>query len=466
MRVFIVLLILFSLKTAALEVSNENGVLKILNIPHVLQKPDFCGEACAEMVFTTTGHKLTQDDFFNASKLDPVKGRGCYAAELFAGMKALGIDPGTGWFQIPANSDKGLQRLWDSIVKKLRVGIPVIICSRYSDKPYSSEHFRLIVGYDSNTDEVLFHEPAEKNAAYRRMKLSYLMKIWPLKYRRNKWTVIVFNFDVNKKPEIKKVDGFSNADYAQHILKLKEKLPQNFNIVIQPPFVVVGNHDLKTVRQLSDSTVKWSVDKLKKQFFKKDPESILDIWLFKDKQTYEFYNKKLFGSAPGTPYGYYSPAHKSLVMNISTGGGTLVHEIVHPFMESNFADCPSWFNEGLASLYEQSTDVKGRIVGLTNWRLKGLKEEISSKSLPTFKELLSTTSHQFYNSRRGDNYAQARYLCYYLQEKDLLQKFYKEFTANVKYDPTGYETLLEVLEVKDSAAFEAVWKKWVMNLKF
>ena len=34
-------------------------------------------------------------------------------------------------------------------------------------------------------------------------------------------------------------------------------------------------------------------------------------------------------------------------MNISTGGGTLVHEIVHPFIEANFPACPPWLNEGL-----------------------------------------------------------------------------------------------------------------------
>ena len=55
-------------------------------------------------------------------------------------------------------------------------------------------------------------------------------------------------------------------------------------------------------------------------------------------------------------------ADNALVMNIATGGGTLVHEIVHPFMEANFPACPSWFNEGLGSLYEQSGARDGRIV--------------------------------------------------------------------------------------------------------
>ena len=51
---------------------------------------------------------------------------------------------------------------------------------------------------------------------------------------------------------------------------------------------------------------------------------------------------------------------------VATGGGTLVHEIVHPFMRANFPECPAWFNEGMGSLYEQCSEVNGRIAGLTN----------------------------------------------------------------------------------------------------
>jgi len=89
------------------------------------------------------------------------------------------------------------------------------------------------------------------------------------------------------------------------------------------------------------------VEKLKKAYFTADPQEILDIWLFKDKTSYETHCKGLFGKTPDTPYGYFSAADKALVMNISTGGGTLVHEIVHPFVAANFPDCPAWFNEGL-----------------------------------------------------------------------------------------------------------------------
>ena len=116
--------------------------------------------------------------------------------------------------------------------------------------------------------------------------------------------------------------------------------------------------------------------KLKKDYFKQDPLHIIDIWLFKDKASYEKNCRKLIGTRPTTPYGFYSSTNRSLVMNISTGGGTLVHEIVHPFIESNFPECPSWFNEGLASLYEQCREENGKIWGLTNWRLRGLQIHI------------------------------------------------------------------------------------------
>ena len=122
----------------------------------------------------------------------------------------------------------------------------------------------------------------------------------------------------------------------------------------------------------------------------------------------------------------------ALVMNIATGGGTLVHEIVHPFMAANFAACPSWFNEGLASLYEQSGEEDGQIKGFVNWRLDGLQRTIRAGRLPTFETLCGTTTDEFYHHDKGANYGQARYLCLYLQEHGLLKKFYDEFRDSAK----------------------------------
>jgi hypothetical protein len=267
--------------------------------------------------------------------------------------------------------------------------------------------------------------------------------------------------------------GLTEADFTRHVseldVQIKKKLASpgahGFSIVIQKPFVVIGDEPSKVVQERAEDTVKWAVDRLKQDFFTKDPEQILDIWLFKDEASYEKHARLLFADTPSTPYGYYSPTHKALIMNISTGGGTLVHEIVHPFIEANFPACPPWLNEGLGSLYEQCGDVDGHIHGFTNWRLPGLQRAIEAKRVPSFKTLTEMDARAFYNDDKGTNYAQARYLCYYLQEKGVLRKFYQEFVTRQKEDPSGFKSLQKVLAKRDMQAFKIRWEKYVMGLR-
>ncbi len=261
--------------------------------------------------------------------------------------------------------------------------------------------------------------------------------------------------------------GSSNDQWKTRLAEVREQLPtEDFTIVRQSPFVVVGDEAPETVRARARGTVKWAVDNLKELYFDRDPEEVLVIWLFADRQSYRTNAKTLFGSIPDSPYGYYSPHYKALVMNIATGGGTLVHEIVHPFMQANFPHCPAWFNEGMGSLYEQSAERNGHMVGLTNWRLAGLQEAITNDRVPSFTTLLSTTADEFYNADPGTNYAQARYLCYYLQEKGLLVDFYKAFHKAHTKDPTGLKTLRKILSTDDLPKFQEEWEAWVMELSF
>jgi hypothetical protein len=256
------------------------------------------------------------------------------------------------------------------------------------------------------------------------------------------------------------------ADFDRHVAALKERVPAGFTILVQSPFVVIGDSSPEAVQQSAEHTVKWAVDKLKAAYFDRDPAEILDIWLFKDKASYEKYTQQLFHTQPDTPFGFFSHADRALVMNIATGGGTLVHEIVHAFMAANFPDAPAWFNEGLASLYEQCGDEDGKIHGYTNWRLAGLQEAIRKRRLPSFQSLCTSTDKDFYEADKGANYAQARYLCYYLQEHGLLGKFYRRFRVAQPGDRGGYRTLQEVLGRTDMATFQRQWEAWVLKLTF
>lgn len=443
------------------------GVI-VRDVPFVRQRPDFCGEACVEMYLRKLGHSIDQDQVFAASQLDPALGRGCYTADLERAVTNLGFRPGrVGSTVRVANLAEDMEANWKKLHGALVGGVPSIVCMRFDARPNTTEHFRLVLGYDPARDEVIFHDPAVKEGAYQRMARATFLDLWPLKYATQEWTLIRLQLDVAQIKTPAAARGFQPADYCQHIFDLKTKLPSdNFKLLIEPPFVVVGDEPIETIKERAADTIAWAVKRLKAEYFARDPDHIIDVWLFKDTDSYETNVERLWGEKPTTPYGYYSPANRALVMNISTGGGTLVHEIVHPFVRANFRECPDWLNEGLGSLYEQCGESGGRIRGRTNWRLAGLQKAIRSDRVPSFEHLCSQTGGKFYTADPGTNYSQARYLCYYLQERGLLKKFYHDFYANRRSDPTGYETLKSTLGAQDMNVFQTDWEAYVLKLKF
>jgi hypothetical protein len=439
----------------------------IEDVPHVVQKPDFCGEACAAMYLGKLGRQADQDYVFNESGVDPLRGRGCVTRELRTALTNIGFSVGQVWYRVaPDRADKELDGLWKQLYADLSAGVPSIVCMHYGPSEETSEHFRLVLGYESASDEVVYHEPAEPHGAYQRMHRRKLLSLWPLKYDAGQWTVVRMRLEPKTLKPYRAAEGFSPADYCQHVLAIKPKVPEGFTIRVERPFVVIGDESADVMHGRCKKTVRWAVEKLKAEYFSKDPRQILDIWLFQDDESYEKHAQELFRTKPDTPYGYYSEVDRALVMNISTGGGTLVHEIVHPFVAANFPGCPAWFNEGLGSLYEQAGEEDGKIHGYTNWRLPGLQKTIRAGRVSSFEKLLATTEREFYEEDKGTNYAQARYLCYYLQQQGLLNKFYHRFHAQRQRDPTGYATLCEVLGRKDLKEFQEEWEAFVLKLKF
>jgi hypothetical protein len=237
---------------------------------------------------------------------------------------------------------------------------------------------------------------------------------------------------------------------------------QGFTVVVEPPFVVIGDESPATVKHHATGILHWSIHLLEAEYFKARPGKLIEIWLFRNERTYRGGAKKFFGDEPDTPYGYYSTEHDAMVMNIGPGAGTLVHEVVHPYVEANFPAAPAWFNEGLASLYERPSEKKGHIWGLPNWRLPNLKKQITDNTLPGMTRLLGTSPDEFYNAP-FDGYAYARYLLLYLQDQGKLTAFYQRFVAD-KDDPTGRKALEAVLGEKLDS-FEPRWRRWAVALQ-
>jgi hypothetical protein len=434
-------------------------------VPHVRQRPDFCGEAAAASWLAALGAPVDQDGVFALSEMDPARGMGTTTRELATALGRLGFDIGPVRHSVSAGDPAAVEALFAEMHADLERRVPSIVCMHYDERPNTTEHFRLVLGYDAIADEVVYHEPAEERGAYRRMARDRFMALWPLKYDPARWTVVRFRLAGGARDVPARTAGFAPADYAQHVRRLRQRVPSWFNVLVEAPFVVVGDESPARVQQTAEQTVRWAVARLKRDFFAHDPERILDVFLFKNDRSYESHTESLFNERPSTPFGFYSSEHKALVMNIATGGGTLVHEIVHPFIEANYPGCPAWFNEGLGSLFEQSDDREGHIVGLTNWRLPGLQRSIRRGRLTSFRALTETTSHAFYEEDPGTNYAQSRYLLYYLQERGVLTRFYKEFVDHRFEDPTGYATLANVLG-EDPDGFQKRWEKYVLALHY
>lgn len=444
----------------------------IEQVPHVRQKPDFCGEACVEMWARHLGKTYDQDDVFAETGLDPALGRGAYTQELVRAIKRLGFAPPSVYAMVEASRPApGIAREFDKLHADLARGVPSIVCMHYDDRPHTTEHFRLIVGFDADRDEVIYMEPAEDNAGYRRMSRALFEKLWQLPSSDDTKRVLVrIPLASGKLVEPpRKPSAFSPADYAQHVMELKDKLAAKglgkVEIRIEDPFVVVG--DGTTAGLARDAkTVRWAADKLETDFFDHRPTKILDIYLFHDAASYERGVAKLATDPPSTPYGFYSRAAGGLFMNIATGGGTLVHELVHPYVEADFPDAPPWLNEGLGSLFEQSAEQGGHIVGLTNWRLAGLQRAIAKGSVPKIRALTHLGDHEFYADDTGVDYAASRYLLYFVQEKGKLREFYRAFRAARAKDPSGFATLVATLGEPDLDELQRRWEAFVTKLSF
>lgn len=243
--------------------------------------------------------------------------------------------------------------------------------------------------------------------------------------------------------------------------KLLAELGEGYIVGMEGPFIVLGNLPEQRFKEIMRYTIRACSDRMYQQYFEKKPDYMLKIYLFGDDKSYRETAKRLWGHEDLSPFGYFSPAYKALIMNIGTGTGTLVHEMFHALVEPDFPDIPAWFNEGVASLYECCQVKSDRLVGMMNWRFPRLQEAVEKDELVPLRDLVATSTRQFYGRGSDLHYAEARYFAMYLQEKGLLEKYYKKFRDSYEDDPTGRKPLEELLGKK----IDEIQKDWVKFVK-
>lgn len=260
-----------------------------------------------------------------------------------------------------------------------------------------------------------------------------------------------------------KAKGEDEAREAKLREEMEEHIGADADFRRAGPFLVAGHLDADRMESCV-GTVERCRKALHAQFFDKEPSVLYAVYLLPDHDRYDAFCVKFTGDHPSSKYGFYLPGRKSLVMNIGTGSGTLVHEMTHALMEADFPRVPTWFNEGLASLFEQCSTPGGKIKGLVNWRLEGLQSALKDGSIIEWKKLVEYTGGSFYGDGSGLRYAVARYLCLWLQEKGKLESFYEKIRDGIEKDPNGWEALSSVLDGRMEES-EREWREWAKGLK-
>ncbi len=244
---------------------------------------------------------------------------------------------------------------------------------------------------------------------------------------------------------------------------LKEHLPDGFEVDVAGPFVVVfegSPQDARAHAQL----VEEAATTLRVDLFGRDPDKMIDVWLFANTRRYRNGIRDLLADWPRTLSGYYSPKRRAVVVNLSAGLHTLRHEIVHPYMATSHPDVPAWVDEGVAALFEHTHhDDEGLKVDAGR-RLRRLQRAILRRKLPSLAALTAGTPADFYQDPSHLSYAQARYAMMWLHRRNALTMFLALLTDPERADPTGFNTFMSVLGTENAEQAQREWEDFVLSL--
>ena len=200
-----------------------------------------------------------------------------------------------------------------------------------------------------------------------------------------------------------------------------------------------------------------------RSFFDHKPDKPVTIVALSSQVSYGAAAAELDGYEPLAYAGYTQRGQRRIVMNLSTGQGTLAHELAHMLALFDFPDMPEWFDEGLAALHEEAlfSDDGLTLAGTSNWRSKILREALEHNQLPPLASVIRNPA--FRGEGEGLNYAMVRCFCHYLQERKLLSHFYRKFRTGVQLDPTGITTLCELLGAASIEDVDRDFRAWIAS---
>jgi len=246
---------------------------------------------------------------------------------------------------------------------------------------------------------------------------------------------------------------------------LIRRLGTRFSSIVHTPFVILGDVSARELERHYRETIGPTARALAIAYFHRPPSAPVSIILLSGDEAYQSCALLLDRQKRAAFAGYYERNDHRIVINAATGEGTIAHELTHALGHFDFPDMPEWFDEGLGSLHEEArfSDDRLRITGMKNWRIRYLLPALRQGTLRPL-ELLIGEAH-VRPSQQAVDYAHARYFCLFLQERGLLEPFYRKFRPAVAADPTGLRTLHALFNVNDLGPIDEEFRSWVLALE-
>ncbi|MBI3865847.1 MAG: hypothetical protein HY290_28570 [Planctomycetia bacterium] len=238
-------------------------------------------------------------------------------------------------------------------------------------------------------------------------------------------------------------------------------LPKSSHLLIRPPFVIAGDLSEAELENLYEQAVLPVTSGLWRSYFDHKPDAPVTIVALRGDASFAAAAAELDGYESSSYAGYTQRGQRRIVVNLATGRGTLAHELSHLLALFDFPGMPEWFDEGLASLHEETvfSDDGLTLIGVENWRSRLLHDALHRKQLPALESVIRNPA--FRGEGEGLNYAIVRGFCHYLQERGLLSHFYRKFRDGVQQDPTGSATLCELLGAADIGEVDRQFRSWL-----